>query len=156
MLDRTAGAFTGPAASPEVFVSYKWYNPDTAGGNAVMMAVTSLVSKLEDEGYHCWRDIGQMGGGDRMNTEIDAGIRGSKVSSYKALNKSLSFSLQGHRLWTLWGHWHLVQLDLYNFQLRMIFQLFPVTVDLLLIGCNLLCNKRILQIYNVPERSYSS
>ena len=53
-------------------------------------------------------DIGQMRGGDRMNTEIDAGIRASKVSSYKALNKNLRFSLQGHRLWTLWGHWHLV------------------------------------------------
>ena len=46
-----------------------------------MMAVTSLVSKLEDKGYHCWRDISQMGGGDRMNTEIDAGIRGSEVRS---------------------------------------------------------------------------
>ena len=32
------------------------------------------------------------------------------------------------------------------FQLRMIFQLFPVTVDLLLIGRNLLCNKKILRI----------
>lgn len=65
-----------------------------------MMAVTTLVSKPAAEGYRCWRDIGQMGGGDRMNAKIDAGIRGSKVSSYKALNKSLSFSLQGHRLWT--------------------------------------------------------
>lgn len=66
------------------------------------------MTKLEDKGYRCWMDIGQMRGGDRMNTEIDAGIRASKVSSYKALNKNLRFSLQGHRLWTLWGHWHLV------------------------------------------------
>lgn len=64
-----------------MFISYKWYKQDTAGGKAVMMAVTSLVSKLKDKGYHCWRDINQMGGGDRMNTEIDAGIRGSEVRS---------------------------------------------------------------------------
>ena len=37
------------------------------------------------------------------------------------------------------------------FQLRMIFQLFPVTVDLFLIGRNLLFNQKILRIiYNGP------
>lgn len=42
------------------------------------------------------------------------------------------------------------------FQLRMIFQLLPVTIDLFLIGRNLLCNKKILRIYSVPGRGDSS
>lgn len=88
--------FLPPAASREVFVSYKWHIQNT---------VRSLVTKLEDKGYPCWMDTDQMGGGDRMNTKIDAAIRASKVISYKALNKSLSFSLQGNRLQTLWCHW---------------------------------------------------
>ena len=78
-----------------MFISYKWEIQET---------VKSLVSKLREAGYRCWMDISQMGAGDRMNEKISEGISNSKVSSNKALNKRLSLSLQGHRLWTLWSH----------------------------------------------------
>ncbi len=55
---------------PPVFLSYQW------GTQAI---VTTLKSHLEEAGYACWMDTGQMGGGDKLFAKIDAGIRGAKV-----------------------------------------------------------------------------
>ena len=55
---------------PPVFLSYQWGN---------QKAVLKLKTHLEEAGYACWMDIGQMGGGDKLFAKIDAGIRGAKI-----------------------------------------------------------------------------
>ena len=55
---------------PPVFLSYQW---------GTQAAVTTLKGHLEEAGYACWMDTGQMGGGDKLFAKIDAGIRGAKV-----------------------------------------------------------------------------
>lgn len=56
--------------TPPVFLSYQWGS---------QKAVLRLKSHLEQAGYACWMDVGEMGGGDKLFAKIDAGIRGAKV-----------------------------------------------------------------------------
>ena len=71
---------------PEVFITYQWDLQDT---------VKLLKNKLEESGFQCWMDIRQMGGGDSMFAEIDAGIRASKVNQYKCLPSPVSSPEEG-------------------------------------------------------------
>ena len=67
---------------PPVFLSYQWGS---------QKAVMKLKTNLEQAGYSCWMDIGQMGGGDKLFAKIDAGIRGAKVI-VACMNKAYSQS----------------------------------------------------------------
>ena len=67
---------------PPVFLSYQWGS---------QQAVSKLKTHLEQAGYACWMDIGQMGGGDKLFAQIDAGIRGAKVV-ISCVNKSYAQS----------------------------------------------------------------
>lgn len=57
-------------APRNVFLSYQWSH---------QAEVKMLKQHLEKAGYRCWMDIGQMGGGDKLFSAIDAGIRAAKV-----------------------------------------------------------------------------
>jgi len=54
----------------QVFISYQWDSQDE---------VTVLRDVLEKNGYTCWMDIGQMGGGDYLYNKIYDGIKNAKV-----------------------------------------------------------------------------
>ncbi len=55
---------------PPVFISYQW---DSQG------MVSQLKDRLEEAGYACWMDVGQMGGGHELHSKVDKGIRGAKI-----------------------------------------------------------------------------
>ena len=59
---------TGPL--PPIFLSYQWgHQPH----------VKLLRRHLEAAGYHCWMDLGQMGGGDKLFAKVDTMMRAAAV-----------------------------------------------------------------------------
>lgn len=54
----------------QVFLSYSWDVQDQ---------VKVLRTRLEQAGFTCWMDLGQMGGGDHLYSKIESGIRNAKV-----------------------------------------------------------------------------
>jgi len=61
----------------QVFISYQWDNQDE---------VTVLRDVLEKNGFTCWMDIGQMGGGDHLYSCIYDGIKNAKVRTIRAVS----------------------------------------------------------------------
>lgn len=55
---------------PKVFLSYQW---------GIQRQVKKLKNALEKDGYRCWMDIEQMGGGDTLLEKIEVGIRNAEV-----------------------------------------------------------------------------
>uniref|UniRef100_T1IR33 non-specific serine/threonine protein kinase n=1 Tax=Strigamia maritima TaxID=126957 RepID=T1IR33_STRMM len=55
---------------PPVFLSYHWDVQDE---------VLLLRTKLEQAGFRCWMDIGQIGGGDHLQIKLYEGISNAKI-----------------------------------------------------------------------------
>ena len=53
-----------------MFISYQW---------DLQEEIIALRARLEAVGYECWMDIHKMGGGDRLDATIEAGMKDSKV-----------------------------------------------------------------------------
>nr|AOW69254.1 hypothetical protein [Calliactis polypus] len=76
--ETTDASQSGAQPLPEIFLSYQWDIQSTA---------LELASLLKENGFTCWVDIGQMGGGDALYAQIDKGIRSSKVVISCVTNK---------------------------------------------------------------------
>lgn len=62
--------FDASSSCCPIFLSYQWGLQDK---------VRILKNKIEEKGFQCWMDIGEVGGGDALLAKIDAGIRDCKV-----------------------------------------------------------------------------
>lgn len=53
-----------------VFISYQWESQSD---------VIMLRERVEEAGFSCWMDVGQMGAGDQLYARIEHAIRQAKV-----------------------------------------------------------------------------